>query len=175
VEDVTKRQITKVWVWGLAVAIVGGLLVTASSIGFALHADDLGPNQTDGLFWTMVSLTVLSAVIGGIGLILQFVGWIAAVSNTRRLADRTWYRTLLISGIVSYVMGFLTLPVAAVTGSGIALWAGYILAGLIGWSLMLAYVAAGPDSTRISGTAPVTPKSNTNVRFSITRNTTKRS
>lgn len=143
----TKRRITKYWIWGLAIAIVGGLFVTASSIGFAVHADNLGPDQTDGLFWMMVGLIVLNAVIGGVGLVLQFVGWIGAVSNTRRLADKNWYRTLLVSGVVAYVMGFLAFPVAALTGSAIVLWGGYVLAGLIGWTVMLAYLAVGPDSS----------------------------
>lgn len=152
----TKRRITKFWVWGLGVAILGGLFVTGSSIAFAVHADDLGPDQTDGLFWTTIGLIVLSAVMGGVGLVLQFVGWIGAVSNAHRLADRSWYRALLISGIVSYVLGFFAFPVAAVTGSGIVLWAGYILAGLIGWTAMIAYLAIGPDSNapQIRAVAP---------------------
>jgi hypothetical protein len=140
-----KRTITKMWIWGVAVMTVGGLSVTASSLAFAFHAKNLPPGETDGLFWTTVALIVASSVIGGVGLILQEVAWIGAVFNARRLTDRTWFRVLLVGGLVGGIIALVTLPIAVAVRSGIVLWVGYPVGGLIGWAVMIPYLVAGPD------------------------------
>jgi hypothetical protein len=143
----TKPRIRKIWIWGTAVMIVGGLAVTVSSLGFAFHADDLRPGETDRLFWVWVAGIVTSCVIAAVGLVLQCAAWFGAVVNTRKLENKARHRTLLVGGLISYIAGFITFPVAAVTGSGAVLWAGYSLATVIGLGVMIPYLVVGPDQT----------------------------
>ncbi len=134
----TKRTITIVWLIGVGVMIVGGLLALFSSLALASHIGAFTANYQfnnyvpDSTFWTLVSLIILGgiAVLGGI--VVQFVAWIGAVINTNRLVDKTWFNVLLWCGIVALVLTLFT-------GLGT----------LIGLGLMIAYLVGGPDGMAV--------------------------
>ena len=128
----TKRTITKWWILGAVIMIVGGILALFSSLALVPHIQDLSANfqsnnfVPDSSFWTLISLIVLGgiAVLGGS--IVQFVTWIGAVINTNRLVDKTWFNILLWVGI-----------------------AGIVLGPLLGWGLMIAFMIGGPDGMAV--------------------------
>ena len=134
----TKRTITMLWLIGVGVMIVGGLLALFSSLALASHIgaftanyqyNNYVPNST---FWALVSFIILGgiAVLGGI--VVQFVAWIGAVINTNRLVDKTWFNVLLWCGIAGIVLSLLT-------GIG----------ALVGWGLMIVYLVGGPDGMAV--------------------------
>jgi hypothetical protein len=134
----TKRTITILWLIGVGVMIVGGLLALFSSLALASHIGAFTANYQynnyvpDSTFWALVSFIVLGgiAVLGGI--VTQFVAWIGAVINTNRLMDKTWFNVLLWCGVAGIVLSLLT-------GLG----------ALFGWGLMIAYLVGGPDSMAV--------------------------
>jgi hypothetical protein len=146
----TKRTITMVWLTGVGVMIVGGLLALFCSLALASHIGAFTANYQynnyvpDSTFWALVSFIVLGgiAILGGI--VTQFVAWIGAVINTNRLVDKTWFNVLLWVGVASVVLNF-------IGGFG----------ALIGWGLMIVYLVGGPDGMVVEPmmmrTTPVEP------------------
>jgi hypothetical protein len=134
----TKRTITIVWLIGVGVMIVGGLLALFSALALASHIGAFTANYQysnyvpDGTFWALVSFIILGgiALLGGI--ITQFVAWIGAVINTNRLVDKTWFNVLLWCGVASALLTLLT-------GLG----------ALLGWGLMIGYLVGGPDGMAV--------------------------
>ena len=134
----TKRTITIVWLVGVGVMIVGGLLALFSSLALASHIGAFASNfqynnyVPDSTFWALVSIIVLGgiAVLGGI--VTQIVAWIGAVINTNRLVDKTWYNIMLWCGVAGIVLNL-------ITGLG----------ALIGWGLMIVYLIGGPDGMAV--------------------------
>ena len=132
----TKRTITIMWLIGIGVMIVGGLLALFTALALASHIGAFAANYQystyvpDSTFWALVSSIVLGglAVLGGI--VVQLVAWIGAVLNTHRLVDKTWHNVLLWCGVAAIVLTLLTGPVGA----------------LFGWVLMIVYLVGGPDS-----------------------------
>jgi hypothetical protein len=135
----TKRTITILWLIGVGVMIVGGLLALFSSLALASHIGAFTVNYQyknyvpDGTFWALVSFVILGgiAVLGGI--VVQFVAWIGAVLNTNQLVDKTWFNVLLWCGIAAIVLSLLT-------GLG----------ALVGWGLMIVYLVGGPDGMAVA-------------------------
>ena len=146
----TKRTITILWLIGVGVTIVGGLLALFSSLALASHIGAFTVNYQynnyvpDNTFWALVSFIILGgiAVLGGI--VVQFVAWIGAVINTNRLVDKTWFNVLLWVGVAGIVLNF-------IGGFG----------ALLGWGLMIAYLVGGPDGMAVEPmmlrTTPVEP------------------
>jgi len=132
----TKSRITFWWLIGAAVLVVGGLITLFSSLDLVAHIQYLTGNYRfntfvpDSYFWGLVSLIILGGIGVVGGMVLQFVGWIGAVINTSRLANRTWFNVLLWCGIGGLVLGM-------IYGLGILLW----------WGVMIAYLGNGPDGT----------------------------
>jgi hypothetical protein len=134
----TKRTITILWLIGVGVMIVGGLLALFSSLALASHIGAFTVNYQynnyvpDGTFWALVSFIILGgiAILGGI--VTQFVAWIGAVINTNRLVDKTWFNVLLWCGVAGIVLSLL---------SG--------LGALVGWGLMIVYLVGGPDGMAV--------------------------
>src|SRR5690242_19359217 len=148
----TKRTITIIWLIGIGVMIVGGLLALFGSLALASHIGAFTANYQyaayvpDGTFWALVSFIILGgiAVLGGI--VVQVVSWIGAVINTNRLVDKTWFNVLLWCGVAALVLTLFT-------GLGT----------LIGWVLMIVYLVGGPDGmvvepTLLRATSPEPPK-----------------
>jgi hypothetical protein len=131
----TKRTITILWLSGIGVMIVGGLLALFTALALASHMGAFAANYQytgyvpDSTFWALVSFIILGgvAVLGGI--VVQLAAWIGAVINTNRLVDKTWYNILLWCGVAGIVLGLITGPVGA----------------LLGWVLMIVYLVGGPD------------------------------
>jgi hypothetical protein len=134
----TKRTITIMWLIGVGVMIVGGLLALFSSLALASHMGAFTANYQytayvpDGTFWALVSSIILGglAVLGGI--VVQLVAWIGAVINTNRLVDKTWFNVLLWCGVAGVVL-------TVFTGVG----------ALLGFGLMIVYLVGGPDGMAV--------------------------
>jgi hypothetical protein len=120
----TKSMVNKIFI-GSLMTIVAGVFVVAVGFLLALSTGTLvmeGPDVTGFALsstapaaFSLAFVGVLGILAGGIG---QFVAWIAALMNTSRLTDKTWFVVLLVLGILSF--GFIP---------------------------MLIYVLAGPDGT----------------------------
>ena len=105
----TKRTITKVWLWGLA-GIVAGLVVAGIGVTLMLTGAGTWSGPSDrpiftptygGYFATTVAITSAGGLILLGGAIAQFVAWIGALMNTSRGTDKTWFILLLVLGLVS--------------------------------------------------------------------------
>ena len=159
----TKRMITKTWIWGAVVMIVGGILAAVISIVMVAHIGDItaGYRQRfvpDDFFWTTIDLMMLGGIVAGIGTILQFVSWIGALFNANRLANKTWFPVLLWGGIVGYLVVLLTLSMTIGRwGYTAVVWPGYVVGGLIGWGVMLPYLIGGPDGPALQQPQTETP------------------
>jgi hypothetical protein len=135
----TKRTITNLWLIGVGVMIVGGLLALFCSLALASHIGAFTANYQytnyvpDSTFWALVSFIILGgiAVLGSI--VVQIVAWIGAILNTNRLVDKTWFNVLLWCGIGGIVLSLL---------SG--------LGALVGWVLMIVYLVSGPDGMAVA-------------------------
>jgi H+/Cl- antiporter ClcA len=117
---------------GSLLAIAGGLVVafaaTIAAYGdgtFMMNGPDVAGVHSTPLAWVMITLLVIGALAVMAGAFGQFVAWIAAVINTARLEDKTWFIVLLLTGLLSF--------------------------GLIG---MVAYLIAGPDGTMAARERP---------------------
>ena len=161
-----KRTITKWWVWGAAAIGAGGIVLLVSSLVLVARIvnDQAGKTgaaadqavTTDYAFWLLIAAIVVGGFVAGGGVIAQGVAWWGALFNARRLADKTWYNVQLWSGIATYGLAILWLPVAltiTLATNQSALWAWYlpggILALVIGWCVMIPYLAVAPDGTAI--------------------------
>jgi hypothetical protein len=122
----SKRAITRL----LEVAI--GLVVAGSAGGAIVVIVALanGAVAIGGTQPLTVSLAPLAGGIAGLivasllvaaGTAAAFVAWVAALLNTARLEDKTWFAGLLVLGPAS-----------------------------LGWPAMIAYVLKGPDSTTVN-------------------------
>ena len=135
----TKRTITILWLIGIGVMIVGGLLALFTSLALAFQIGAFTANYQytnyvpDSTFWALVSFIILGglAVLGGI--VVQLAAWVGAVINTNRLVDKTWYNILLWFGVAGLVLSLFTGPVGT----------------LVGWVLMIVYLVGGPDGRAI--------------------------
>lgn len=134
VNGMTKSQITKTWIAGLAV-FAGGILVAIAGVFMMLAYGGTftqiasNPNNytftpnMNGFFWMTVGLIVTGGVIALIGGIVQLAAWIGGLVNSYQLPDRTWFAVLLLGGLLSFFFA------------------------LIGFAAMIAYVVAAPDGT----------------------------
>lgn len=131
----TKPTITKSWLAGLIMFVVG-LLVIGLGVGLMLafagqftpavsgNGYDFNPT-INGFFWMTVSLIVVGSTVVAAGGIVQLAAWIGALVNTYQIADKTWFAVLLASGLLGLAFG------------------------LLGFAGMVAYLVAGPDGTAI--------------------------
>lgn len=133
-----KRTVTIWWVAGTVVMFIG-----ASAALFVSFSTDPG-NFLNGRTGTSVALLALCFFVAGCGVILQLVGWIGALFNTRLLSDKMWFKLLLWLGIV----GIVTSPI--------------VIGALVWWTLMLVYLIGGPDG------APVRPVIATQAKLAPT-------
>jgi hypothetical protein len=131
----TKSTVTRLFVGGI-VAVVAGLFLLVASALIALFsgafvvegADVVGINATPQA-WAFVLLGLIGVLALIGGSIVGLVAWIGALLNTAQLPDKTWFVLLLVLGLLSF--------------------------GLVA---MLAYVIAGPDSTRPVAAPPAQPQ-----------------
>jgi hypothetical protein len=148
----SKRTIIQWWIWGLVAIMPAGVLIPSGALALAAHLDSVTRGTgfhfvSDRYSWTMVGLIVLGVAFAVAGMTAQFVAWIGAVVNTRRLADKRWFNVLLWGGIA----GFATTPL-------------FGLGTLIAGSVLMAYLVAGPDGMA-ADPRPTTPAKATITRW----------
>ena len=130
----TKPTITKLFVGGIIAVIAGIVLVTFTVLwafatgGFVLNGPDVVGINGSAFSWGIVGIIVASGFVILGGAIAGLVAWIGALLNTVQLEDKTWFVLLLVLGLLSF-----------------------------GFVAMIAYVIAGPDSTRLIGQRPAAP------------------
>jgi hypothetical protein len=129
-----KRAIRNWWFGGLVIELVavGGSLV----VPFATRSG----NFLHGHLGVSVAILALCGAVALVGVIVQVVAWIKALSNSRRLADKTWHDRLFRWGIV----GVLTTPLLG-------------LGAFICWGVMISYLRNGPDGTTVAKEQGSTP------------------
>lgn len=119
--EMSKPTITRLFVVAIAFVVAGSVGGTAVVIGgLANGAVAFGGSQLitldpGPLAGTVVGLVVAS-LLTAIGTLAAVASWAAALLNTYRLEDKTWFVGLLVLGLVS-----------------------------LGWLAMIAYVVKGPD------------------------------
>ncbi len=121
--SMSKPAITRLFKVAIAFVVAGSVSGTAVTIwALANGAITLGGTP----FVTFNPATVAGAIVAlviaslltGIGTVAAVVSWVGALANTARLENKTWFTTLLVSGLVSF-----------------------------GWVAMIAYILRGPDSS----------------------------
>ncbi len=129
----SKSTVTKLFIGsalaGIAGAILGGTAVAIAVANdvFVMNGQNIVGVQGGTLAWSMLGV----GVVGGLAIVGAMIGglvsWIGALLNTSQLESKTWFLVLLLLGIFSF-----------------------------GLFAMIAYVIAGPDSTRpaVTATAP---------------------
>lgn len=121
----SKATVTRLFVGSLIGAVAGAILaIIAVSLAnangvFVMNGPDVvGVNQS-GLAWALLGLGIASGLVIVGSLIGGLVAWIGALLNTAQLESKAWFVALVLLGIFNF--------------------------GFLG---MIAYVIAGPDSTR---------------------------
>ncbi len=129
----SKRTITRLWIAGLVVLVVG-LVAGGVSLGLMFaygghftparsgNGSDFVPTL-DAFFWTTVGVAATGFTIAIAGGIVQLAAWIGALVNTNLVPDKTWFIVLLVGGILGLSFSV----------------------GLLGFAAMVAYLVAGPD------------------------------
>lgn len=139
-----KPTITKTWLAGLVVILVGAAIAGVATLVWLAHVVSVTQNGADyvadGFFWTTVGFWWTGGLVATAGVILQVAAWIGAMLNTYRFAAKAWFHVLLWFGIV----GILTSPLF---GLGAVAWMG----------AMITYMIAGPDSTTVQRAPIATP------------------
>lgn len=133
----SKLRIIKLAIWGSVAIVPGSVLIPSSAVALAAH--DAGAR--DGYGRAMVALIALGATFALAGLVIEFVAWAHALSNTRLLRDGRWFTALLWGGAV----GILATPIFGI---------GLFVFG----SVMTAYLVAGPDGSATGSPATIPSK-----------------
>jgi hypothetical protein len=134
-----KSTIARLW-WGGLAGIAAGLIVAGISFAVMMTLGGTFNARPDGksydfipnygpTFWWTVTTAALGGLIALAGGVAQFVGWIGALVNSWRLPEKAWFVLLLVLGIIGHVFGLV---------------------------MMIVYLLAGPDSTKLQP-APQAP------------------
>lgn len=124
--SMSKPAITRLFKVAVAFVVAGSVSGTAVAIwalangAVALGGSQLVTVHLATLAGALVGL-VIASLLTSIGTIAAIVSWVGALANTAHLENKTWFTTLLVSGLVSF-----------------------------GWVAMIAYILRGPDSTTAS-------------------------
>jgi hypothetical protein len=122
----SKSAITRLFALAVVFTVVGAVIGTVAVVAALLNgAIVLGGPQVvtvnAGPIAGAIAAVVAGSLLAGIGTVASIGAWVAALFNTSRLADKTWFTVLLVLGAVSF-----------------------------GWIAMIAYVFAGPDGTAVA-------------------------
>ncbi|HEX5014203.1 MAG TPA: hypothetical protein VFV72_08595 [Candidatus Limnocylindrales bacterium] len=126
----SKSVVTLIFIGGV-VAMIAGFVISAIAVMGALAGglvviDAGGIVGVDGsVVWAMLGPVLLGGVAIAGGALAGLIAWLGALVNTYQLEDKTWFLVLLVLGLFSF--------------------------GFLG---MIAYIFAGPDSTRTAGPRP---------------------
>jgi hypothetical protein len=133
----SRRAITRLFKVAIALVIASAVsgtvvVIVALANGAVAFGGSTVVTINPGPFAGAVVGLIVASLLTAIGTIAAVIAWAGALLNTYRLEDKTWFSTLLVSGLVS-----------------------------LGWIAMLAYVLRGPDSTtaptRAAGSRAETP------------------
>jgi hypothetical protein len=123
----SKKNVSRLFV-GAIVAVGAGLVLGFTALWAALASDaiDIGGGDVIDVnggsgAWIALGLIVVGALTILGGTIAAVVSWLAALLNTWQLQDKMWFTSLLALGLLGF-----------------------------GVVAMIAYVVAGPDSTKLS-------------------------
>jgi hypothetical protein len=125
-----KDAITRLVAVAMALVVagsVGGAIVVIRALtggAIAIGGSQLLTVDAEALVGGIVGLLIASLLIAG-GTVAAVVAWAAALTNTARLADKTWFLGLLVLGPLS-----------------------------LGWLPLIAYALKGPDSTTSAPAMP---------------------
>jgi hypothetical protein len=122
----SKRAITRLFKVAIAFVVAGAVSGTAVVIvalanGAVAFGGSTFVTVNPGPFAGAVVGLIVASLLTAAGSIAAVISWAGALLNTYRLEDKTWFASLLVSGLVS-----------------------------LGWIAMFAYVLRGPDSTTAS-------------------------
>jgi hypothetical protein len=127
----SKKNVTRLFV-GAIVAVVAGVVLGIAALSAALASDAIDLGGSDYIdvnggsgAWTALGLLIIGSLVALGGTVAAVVSWIGALLNTWQLDDKMWFGTLLAGGLLG-----------------------------LGVVAMIAYVVAGPDSTKRSVTRP---------------------
>ena len=120
-----KKNVTRLFV-GAIVAVVAGFILGIAALSAALASDTIDLGGSDYIdvnggsgAWTALGLVIVGSLAALGGTIAAVVSWIGALLNTWQLEDKMWFGLLLAGGLLG-----------------------------LGVVAMIAYVVAGPDSTK---------------------------
>lgn len=141
-----KRTITKWWVVGAGLLALAAVFIIADAVALLAHNDSLAAAARNGIApddfaRTMLVLVLIGTIIAAVGFVIELVAWFVALSNTRCLADRRWFKALLATGIA----GLITLSLFGV---------GALIAG----GGLLVYLVGAPESTHEVPGTPAPPR-----------------
>jgi len=136
----SKSTIGKLW-WGGLAGIAGGFIVAGISVavmlafGGTFTATGDGKNYNfvpnyDATYWWSVIVIVVGGVVALLGMFSQFIAWIGALVNSWHLPEKAWFVLLLVLGLLGHVFGLV---------------------------MMIVYLIAGPDSTKLARSVPAVP------------------
>jgi hypothetical protein len=130
-ERMSKEKVTRLFV-AAVIAVGAGLVLGLAALGTALATDaiDFGGDYVIDVnggagAWTALGLVIVGSLAVLGGSIAAVLSWLAALLNTWQLEDKIWFGSLLALGLLGF-----------------------------GVFAMIAYVVAGPDSTKQSVTRP---------------------
>ena len=121
----SKATATRLFIGGGLAVIAGAILAIAAvwiaitNDVFVMNGPDIVGLQGGAVAWSLLGAGIVGGLVIAGGLIAGFVAWIGALLNTWRIEDKTWFAVLVLLGIFN-----------------------------LGFFAMVAYLVAGPDSTR---------------------------
>ena len=127
--SMSKSAITRLFKVAIAFVVAGSISGTAVTV-WALANGAITVGGTPFVSFDPATVAgalvglVIASVLAGIGTIAAIVSWVGALANTARLENKTWFTTLLVSGLVSF-----------------------------GWVAMIAYILRGPDGSTATSAA----------------------
>jgi hypothetical protein len=127
----SKKNVSRLFVAAI-VAVGAGLVLGFAALWAALASDaiDIGGGEVIDVnggsgAWIALGLLIVGALTILGGTVAAVVSWIAALLDTWQLQDKMWFASLLALGLLGF-----------------------------GVVAMIAYVIAGPDSTKLSVSRP---------------------
>jgi hypothetical protein len=124
-------MITKTWIGGLAafaVGILAALVGAMLMLGYGGTLTQVAGSEeytftpdTNGFFWTSITIIIVGGAIATIGVIVQLVAFVGALINSYALPEKTWFTILLIGGVLGLAVA------------------------LVGFAVMVAYLIAAPE------------------------------
>jgi H+/Cl- antiporter ClcA len=123
----SKRNVTRLFV-GAILALIAGLVLGVAALWAALATDalDVGGSHVVDVnggsgAWTAAALVLIGllAVLGGA--VAAVLSWLAALLNTWQLEEKTWFASLLASGLLGFgVVAMIAYVAAAPDGAAAA-------------------------------------------------------